>query len=85
MRIKILILTILAFVLPANAFSFESVEDRARNIQAQLEGNESYDAHLARKLASIARAEKAQHDIEAAHQFIRMAEDHAAKATGGEQ
>ena len=81
----ILILTMFAFALPANAFLFEGVDDRARNIQTQLEGNESYDAHLARKLASVARAEKAQHDLEAARQFIKMAEEHAAKATGGAQ
>jgi len=85
MRIKILIFTILAFALPANAFSFEGVEDRAQAVRAQLEGNESYDAHLARKLASIANSEKAQHDLAAARQFIRMAEEHAAKATGGGQ
>lgn len=84
MRIKILLFTILAFALPANALAFQSVEDRGRAIRAQLEGNESYDAHLARKLASIANAEKAQHDIEAAHQFIKLAEEHAAKAGGGQ-
>jgi len=85
MRIFIFLFTMLALALPANAFTFQSVDERARKIQEQLEGNQSYDACLARKLASIARAEKAHPDLESAHIFIRMAEEHAAKAMGGEK
>lgn len=84
MRIKILLLTMLAFALPAKALAFEGVDDRAKKIYEQLKGNESYHAHMARKLASIARTEKAQHDLPAARQFIEMAEEHAAKAGGGQ-
>ena len=82
MRTLIFIFTILAFALPANAFTLQGVDERARKIHEQLEGNESYEAHLARKLASIARAEKAHPDLEGALLFIRMAEEHAAKAMG---
>jgi len=82
MRITLLILTLFAFSLPANAGMFSTIDDRANHISAQLEGNHSYHAELARQLANVALEEKAQHDTPAAIEFIKMAEDHAAKAGG---
>ncbi|WP_241697585.1 hypothetical protein [Mariprofundus sp. NF] len=61
---------------------FSTISDRANQISAQLEGNNSYHAHLARELANVAVEEKGQHDVTAALEFIRMAEDHAAQAGG---
>lgn len=80
MRIIGLLLTLFAFALPANAGWFTSVEDRGETLEAQLEGNNSYHAHLARELSLIASEEKDQHDLAAAHEFIKMAEEHAARA-----
>jgi hypothetical protein len=75
-----LLLTLFAFALPANASWLIGVEERGEKLEAQLEGNNSYHAHLARELSAIASEEKSQHDIEAAREFIKMAEEHAAKA-----
>jgi hypothetical protein len=80
MRITGLLLTLLAFAMPANASLFTGVDERGTELEAQLEGNDSYHAHLARELSAIASDEKSQHDIEAARTFIKMAEEHAAKA-----
>lgn len=80
---KVLLLCLLsAFAVPANAGIFTSIDERAEQIAAQLQGNESYEAHLARELASVALEEQSQHDTAAALEFIRMAEDHAARAGG---
>jgi len=75
-----LLLTLFAFALPAHAGWLTSVEEHGEQIEAQLEGNDSYHAHLARELAAIASEEKDQHDMAAAHEFIKMAEEHAAMA-----
>jgi len=80
MRIVCLLLTLFVFALPANAGWFTSVEERSEKLETQLEGNNSYHAHLARELAAIANDEKSQYDMEAAHEFIKMAEEHAAQA-----
>jgi hypothetical protein len=84
MRIIGLLLTLFAFALPANAGWLAGTDERGEKLEAQLEGNNSYHAHLARELAAIASEEKSQHDLEAAHEFIKMAEDHAAQAGGSE-
>jgi len=77
-----LLLTLFAFALPANASMFNGVDERGEKLEAQLEGNDSYHAHLARELSAIASEEKSQHDLEAALKFIKMAEEHAAQAGG---
>jgi len=59
-----------------------SVDDRGDALTAQLKGNNSYQAHLARELSSIASEEKSQHDVQVAKAFMDMAEEHAAKAGG---
>ena len=59
-----------------------SVDERADALNANLKGNSSYEAHLARELASVATEEKSQHDIQVAKAFMNMAEEHAAKAGG---
>jgi len=59
-----------------------SVDDRAEALNASLKGNSSYEAHLARELASVASEEKLQHDAQVAKAFMSMAEEHAAKAGG---
>lgn len=82
MKIFLFLFTLFAFSLPAQAGMFTSIESRAEHVNAQTQGNNGYHAHLARKLASIAEEEKSQHDMEAAREFIRMAEDHAAQAGG---
>jgi len=82
MRLTILTFSLLAFALPAQAGVFDSVDDREAQLNQQLQGNNSYHAHLARELASIASSEKSQHDIGVARKFMDMAEQHAAKAGG---
>ena len=84
MRITLLLLTLFAFSLPAHAGLFTTVDDRANHISTQLQGNNSYHAHLARELANVAVDEKGQHDVTAALEFIRMAEAHADQAGGGQ-
>ncbi len=84
MRITLLLFTLFAFSLPAHAGMFSSVDDRANQISAHLQGNNGYHAHLARELADVAVEEKVQHDLPAALEFIRMAEDHAVQAGGGQ-
>jgi len=73
---------LIAFAMPAQAKLFVSVEERGDKITADLQGNNSYHAHLARELASIASIEKGQHDLGAAKVLIKMAEQEAAKAGG---
>jgi len=82
MRITLLLFTLFAFSLPAHAGMFSTIDDRANQISAQLQGNHTYHAELARQLANVALEEKSQHDTPAAMEFIRMAEDHAAQAGG---
>ena len=82
MKSILLLITLFAFSLPASAALFVSIEDRSDAIAAQTQGNNSYHAHLARELAVIAVVEKGQHDLEAAKEFIKLAEEHAAKAGG---
>ncbi len=77
-------LTVLILVAsPAFAASiFNGVENRSQAIYADLKGNNSYHAHLARKLAAHAVEEKRQSDIGVARQLMDMAEEHARKAGG---
>ena len=82
-KIALFIFALASFSLSANA-AFLSVDDRAEAISAKLQGNNSYHAHLARQLADVASAEKAQHDLGVAKQFIQMAEEEAAKAGGAQ-
>ncbi len=82
MKVLLIIATLFVFSMPANAAMFVSVEDRAEAIDEQLKGNNSYDAHLARALSMLATDEKDQHDLNAALQFIKMAEEHASRAGG---
>ncbi|NWF36323.1 hypothetical protein [Mariprofundus sp. KV] len=84
MRITLLLFTLFAFSMPASAGMFSTIDERANQISTQLEGNNSYHAHLARELANIAVEEKGQHDVTAALEFIRMAESHADQAGGAE-
>ena len=78
MRIVLFLSALFAFAMSANA----GVVDRAAALQAQLKGNNSYHAHLARELADVAETELDQHDINVARSFMKMAEDQAAKAGG---
>ena len=82
MKNILLLFTLCAFALPANAGTMTSIEDRADAMSTQLAGNNSYHAHLARAMANIAIEEKGQHDMEAARAFIKMADRHAASAGG---
>ncbi|MDX8376601.1 MAG: hypothetical protein R8L53_01090 [Mariprofundales bacterium] len=82
MRIAIAICFALLMAMPAQAGIFTSTEDRAAQINATVAGNNSYNAHLTRKLTSIAEEEKYQHDTGAAQAFIELAEKYARKAGG---
>jgi len=79
MKIILFLCALFAFSMTASA---AGVEERAEAVNAQLEGNNSYHAHLARELAGIAEAELGQHDINTARSFVAMAEEHAAQAGG---
>ncbi len=68
---------------PVSATSiFTGIEERSKAIYTDLKGNNSYHAHLARKLATYAGVEKGQTDISAARQLMDLAEEHARKAGG---
>jgi len=82
MKSILFIFTLFAFALPAAAFSLDSVDDRAEALNAQLQGDSSYHANLARELADIASEEKSQHDTAVAREFMNMAEEHAEQAGG---
>ncbi|ATX81341.1 hypothetical protein Ga0123462_0466 [Mariprofundus ferrinatatus] len=84
MKKILLLFSLLAFAMPAQAGMFTSIEDRAQQLRSQLEGNNSYHAHLARELTKVALEEKAQHDTSVAKEFMRMAEDHASQAGGAQ-
>jgi len=68
---------------PVSATSiFTGIEERSKTIYTDLKGNNSYHAHLARKLAIYAGVEKGQADITAARQLMDLADEHARKAGG---
>jgi len=79
MRIILFLCALFAFSVSASA---AGVVDRSETLNAQLKGNNSYHASLARELADIAEIEIGQHDLNTARAFIEMAEEHAAKAGG---
>jgi len=81
MRTGLLLLTLLAFALPVSA-NADSIADRAAAVNSQTQGNNSYDAVLARKLANIALEERKQHDRYGANEMMQMAEDLAAQGGG---
>ncbi|RMG91862.1 MAG: hypothetical protein D6703_03550 [Zetaproteobacteria bacterium] len=86
MRIFVTMLALLLSAAPAwsNPIAGPSIEERSDVLRTQLKGQSDYHAHLARELATIAEAEKAQHDIRVAKIFMEMAE-HEATKSGGEQ
>ena len=84
MRYIIATALLLVFPFTASAAKFLSVGDRVEIVNQQTKGNNSYQAHLARKLAAFADEEVSQHDLQTALAFIKMAEEAAAKA-GGDQ
>ena len=85
MKSILFIVALFAFALPASSAGFfTSIEDRTEAINAQLQGNNSYHAHLARELASVAEDEKAQRYTSVAKEFMTMAEQHAAQAGGAQ-
>jgi len=61
-----------------------SVDDRAEALTAQLKGNNSYQAYLAREFSDVAAEEKSQHDIQVARAFMDKAEEYAAQAGGSQ-
>jgi len=79
MKIILCFFSLFAFSITASA---AGVEDRAASVRAELQGNNSYHAHLARELAGIAEDEIGQHDLNAAKSFMEMAEEHASQAGG---
>jgi len=82
-KISLLAAAMLMCAGSASAASFATgVEARADALDAQLKGNQSYEAHLARELANVATEEKSQHDIAVARAFMDEAETYAAKAGG---
>lgn len=82
-RLSLLAVAMLLCTGTASAAAWNaSVDDRADALQAQLKGNNSYQAHLAREFASVAVEEKAQHDVQVAKAFMNKAEAYAAQAGG---
>jgi len=82
-RLNLLAVAMLMCAGTASAGSWtDSVDDRADALASQLNGNNSYHAHLARELANVAMEEKSQHDIGVARAFMNKAEEHAAQAGG---
>jgi len=82
MRFIFIIMALLAFALPAQAALFSTIDSRGDKISAELKGNNSYHAYLARDLTSIASSEYDEGDASAARVFINKAEAEAAKARG---
>jgi len=82
MKFTLFLFTLLACSWTANAGVFTSTEERADALNAQLKGNNSYHAYLARELATIAVVEKGQYDSRVAKAFIQRAEEEAAQAGG---
>jgi len=71
---------LMIFASPAMAMSFPSVGDRAEAVRAEVGKAHNYHAYLATQFASIAESEIYDHDLRAAKEFIKMAEEEAAKA-----
>lgn len=65
---------------PATAGFIPDTRADAAAIEAQVAGNNSYDALLAKKLARIAVEEVDQHDMPAVRAFMKLARQHANKA-----
>ncbi len=78
-KIFLLIPMLLALAPAAQAGAFDSVDERVTRLEDQLKDRHDYQAELARNLASIAQDELAQHDLNAARQFMELAEQAAAK------
>ena len=75
---------LMSFTPSASAGIFgETMEERAEAIHAQTEGVHNYHAYLARELVSIALDEQSQRDS-ADREFMKLAEEAAAKAGGKE-
>lgn len=73
------------FILPFSASAagiFTSTDTRAAAVENEVAGNYTYEACLARKFVAFAEEELSQHDMDAAHAFMQMAEEAAAKAGG---
>jgi len=73
-------LYLVAICMSASTAMAASIEDRSDSMEAQLKGNHSYHAELARELSNIANEEKSQHDSDVGQAFMRLAEEHAQKA-----
>ncbi len=85
MKKQHLFLTILMLTATPTTYAADwkaSIDARADALSAQLKGSHSYHAYLALQYADKAVDEKSQHDLNAAEQFIRMAESEATKAKG---
>jgi len=79
----LLALPLLMFSSPAYAVElYTDTDAQAEAIQERLKGNYDYNSLMAVKLTHIAVEEKGQHDLPAARQFMRLAEEYAAKAGG---
>ncbi len=74
-----LTLALLALAPSATAGVFDSVDDRAARVEAQVQGRHDYHAELARELVSAAQDERSQHDLRAARQLMDLAEQAAGK------
>ncbi len=82
-KLSLLAVAMLMCAGTASAASWnESVDDRADALKAQLKGDYSYKAHLAREFAGVAVEEKSQHDVQVAKAFMDKAEEYAAQAGG---
>ena len=82
-KISLLAVAMLMSAASASAAGFTvGVDERADALQAQLKGNNNYQAHLAREFADVAMEEKGQHDISVARAFMDKAEEYAAQAGG---
>jgi len=86
MRLKhIVLISSLLIAVPASAADWKtSVDERADALATQLKGTHDYHGYLALQYADKALDEKSQHDTAVAIQFIKMAEQEAAKV-GGKQ
>lgn len=74
-----LVFLVLALCLFAGTAS-AGVEDRSNALQASVEGNNSYEAHFARELSTIAEDELSHGEVEVARAFMDVAEKYARKA-----
>lgn len=76
------IVAVLLLPLTATAGALTSIDVRADAVNKKVEGIKTYEAYLARKFAAFAEEELGQHDLNAARQFMELAEEAAAKAGG---